>query len=227
MDATSRPAWGCLDAQEMRDAAAGHAEPAVREHLGRCSQCRRAVGELRGDLRRPVATGRMRYRRSLLLRPGFWLLLLVLAALAYGVKVLVLDKRPPPPPPPVTTADPAPVAAPEKRPPVRRARPRRTASASGDANAEIVDVIRRNQTGVRMCYERALKRDPRLSLQIEVRVNVSAAGVVDRVSLDGLPEGAPLSNCIRNTIKTWQFPRGPAAYETAFPLRLQQRVQGL
>jgi hypothetical protein len=220
MEVTSRPAWGCLDAMEIRDAAAGRdTDPAIREHLGRCGQCRQAVRELQGDLRRSTRTGGSSYRRPLLARPAFWLLLLALGLLAGALWLLYPRKAPPPIAAP--TAAPPPAARPAPRP-ARRPRARRSGGSPGDA--DIVAVIRRNQTGVRMCYERALKRDPRLSVRLDVRVNVSAAGVVERVSLDGLPDGVPLSNCIRNVIKTWQFPGAPAAYDTAFPLRLEKSV---
>jgi hypothetical protein len=220
MDATSRPAWGCLDAREMREAAAGRAEdPAIRAHLASCGQCRQAVHELQGAFGRPMRTrGRVTagYRRS---RSGLWLLLLVLALGALAVAVF-LRKKTPPAEKQATATESEPVAAPTKRPKPRRARPPRASGSPADA--AIVDVIRRNQTGVRMCYERALKRDHGLSLRVDVRVNVSSAGVVDRVSLDGLQDGVPLANCIRNVIRTWRFPAASAAYETAFPLHLQQ-----
>jgi hypothetical protein len=223
MDATSRPAWGCLDAREMREAAAGHAEdPAIRAHLASCGQCRQAVHELQGAFGRPMRTLRRvtaGYRRS---RSGFWLVLLVLALGALAVVMFLRTRKTPPPEQQATATEPQPVAAPAKRPKPRRARPPRASGSPADA--AIVDVIRRNQTGVRMCYERALKRDHGLSLRVDVRVNVSSAGVVDRVSLDGLQDGVPLANCISNVIRTWRFPAASAAYETAFPLRLQQSL---
>lgn len=224
MQGTSRPAWGCLDARELRDAAAGHTDhPAIREHLATCGRCRQEVNELRAAFGRSARSGRTAsrsYRRPLLKRPAFWLLLLVLGALGYGLHTWKKHK-PQPEPAQVAAPEPQPVAAPPQRPKVRRPRPARASGSPADA--AIVAVIRKNQTGVRMCYERALKRDPSLSLQLDVRVNISAAGVVDRVSLDGLAEG-PLYNCIRNTIRTWHFPPASAGYETAFPLRLQQSL---
>jgi hypothetical protein len=222
MEGTSRPAWGCLDAGELRLAAAGHTgDPAIGEHLASCGSCRQEVRELRGALGRSTRTGGHRYRRPLLARPAFWLLLLVLGLGGLG---LVMLKRPKAPPPPevATASEPPPAAAPPRRPKPRRARPARGSGSPSDA--AIVAVIRDNQTGVRMCYERALKRDPNLALRVDVRVNISAGGVVDRVSLDGLPPGGPLDNCIRNVIKTWKFPAAAAGYETAFPLRLQQSL---
>ena len=163
--------------------------------------------------------------RSLLSRPGFWLLLALLALLAFGAKFLLDRKDAQPEPPATATPEPPPPATEERqRPPARRAaRPARRTGPSPE-DAAIVAVIRNNQTGVRMCYERALKRDQRLSLRLDVRLGVSAAGEVERVAIDGLPEGGTLAGCIRNAIKTWQFPRAAAGYDTAFPLRLQQSL---
>jgi hypothetical protein len=224
MDGTSRPALACLDTPEIRAAAAGDTEdPAIQEHLARCKRCRRDVQELRRALGAPPTwSGGASYRRSLLARPGFWLLLIVLALLAFGLKVLMRDRGTPQPEPPAASEpeQPAATAAAPTRSRPRRARPARTGGSAADA--EIIAVIRNNQTGVRVCYERALKRDPGLSLRLNARVSVNSAGAVDRVSLDGLPAGGLLDDCLRNIMKNWKFPPAPEAYEAAFPLRLQQ-----
>ena len=227
MDGTSRPALACLDTPEIREAAAGDTEdPAIREHLARCKRCRRDVRELRAALGAPPTwSGGLSYRRSLLARPGFWLLLIVLGLLAYGLKVLMRDRAAPEPEPPPAASEleqpaaAAAVAAPKASRP-RRARPARTGGSAADA--EIVAVIRNNQSGVRVCYERALKRDPHLSLRLNARVSISSAGLVDRVSLDGASAGGVLDDCLRSIMKNWKFPPASAPYEAAFPLRLQQ-----
>jgi hypothetical protein len=228
MEGMSRPVWGCLDAQEIRESASGRSEdPAIREHLARCGQCRQVVQELRGDLRRPRRSGGVSHGRSLLSRPGFWFVL-VLGGLVFGLWQLFPRKAPQPGRattaelPPAAPSQPRPVATPAPRPIAHRPRPRPRGGSPDDA--AIVAVIRNNQTGVRMCYERALRSNPRLSLRLDVRVNVSPDGVPERVSLDGLPGNAILADCIRNVIKTWPFPRQTAAYETEFPLRLQQSL---
>ncbi len=72
-----------------------------------------------------------------------------------------------------------------------------------------------------MCYERALKREPQLFVpRLDVRLNISAAGLVDQVSLGALTDRAALSNCIRNTIQRWKFPPANEGYETKFSLHL-------
>jgi hypothetical protein len=220
---SSRPAWGCLDAREMQGAAAGHTvDPAIREHLASCGDCRGAVRELRGMVGQSTGAHDGRYRRALLARPGFWLLLVMLGGLAYGIWRWH-GIKPPPAEQPIT-AEAQPVTAPPPRPKVRRPHPPRAGSdlVTETRGNDVASVIRKNQTGVRMCYERALRNEPRLSVRrLDVRLNVSPAGLVDQVSLAELPDAAPLSTCIRNIIRTWKFSPAPAAYETAFSLHLQ------
>jgi hypothetical protein len=225
MEAT-RPAWGCLDAREIQGAASGQTDdPAIRKHLADCEDCRGAVRELRGVAGHATGAHDGRYRRSLLARPGFWLLLAMLGGLGYGFWKWNGIKSPPPAVQPATV-EALPVAAPPpSRPKMRRIHPPHAGSAvaadPGIKQVSIAEVIRRNQTGVRMCYERALKRESQLSvLRVDVRLNVSPAGVVDKVALSDLPDSAQLSNCIRNTIRTWKFSPATAGYETTFSLHL-------
>jgi hypothetical protein len=213
----TRPAWGCLDGEEMRAAAMGRAgDPGIREHLSRCAECRRAVHDLRPELGQ---TGRHREPRrgsSLLGRPAFWLVLLAMAVGAVGV---VMFGRRSQPPKPVTSA---PAAVSADPPPVRRVRNRaRRSGPSPSIDAEIVATVRRNQGGVRICYERALKRNEGLTLRLDVNVSVRSSGVVEQVSIDGPGDASAVTTCIRNVVKTWQFPRSPEAYRSTFPLRLQ------
>ena len=216
----TRPAWGCLDAEEIRTAATGQgADPGVDQHLSRCADCRRAVVELQREL--GYSGGHRRSRAlSSPVRRRFWPVLLVLALVAVGALVVLRrsdDTKP------VTTSEAVVVPTESPPPPARRRRARRAGGASAGGasiDAQIVATIRNNQTGVRMCYERALKRDDGLALRIDVNVRIRSTGVVEQVSIDG-PAAPALATCVRNVVKTWQFPRAPEAYETDFPLRLQ------
>ena len=221
----------CLDTREIREAAAGDPEdPAVRTHLTKCKRCRREVRELRAALGGSTWSGGSTYRRSVLARPGFWLFLITLPLVAYAVVTFM--RQPPRQQEPPIASEPEqqeqalqpepqqPVAAESKRPRARRARAPRSSGSSADP--EVIAVIRNNQTGVRMCYERALKRDPGLSLRVDARVNISSAGLVDQVSLNGLPAGSPLHTCIHDVMRNWKFPPRAAPYDTAFPMILQK-----
>jgi hypothetical protein len=221
MERKARPASACLDGEETRAAARGSDDPGIREHLSRCADCRRAAQELRRELRHTGSHSQRWRPASMGARPAVWLVLLALAVVAVGVVLLVRRAEEPkqmtlePVAEPVT----APADVPAERRRVRRVRPR---PGGPSIDAEIVATIRRNQSGVRICYERALKRDDDLTLRIDVHVGVTSAGVVEDVSIDGAPGARPLSDCIRNVIKTWQFPRAPEAYRSTFPLRLQR-----
>lgn len=147
-------------------------------------------------------------------------MLLVLALVAVGALVVLRRSDSAKP---VTTSEAVGVPTESPPPPARRRRARRAGGASaggGSIDAQIVATIRNNQTGVRMCYERALKRDDGLALRVDVNVRIRSTGAVEQVSIDG-PAAPALATCIRNVVMTWQFPRAPEAYETDFPLRLQ------
>ena len=192
-----------------RTAATGQAaEPGVDQHLSRCADCRRAVLELQREL--GYSGGHRRSRAlSLPVRRRFWPVLLVLALVAAGRWSSSGDPTAP------SRSRPA---RPSPRPPSLRLRRRATpcpapggASAEGGSiDAQIVATIRNNQTGVRMCYERALKRDDGLALRVDVNVRIRSTGAVEQVSIDG-PAAPALATCIRNVVMTWQFPQGPEA----------------
>ncbi len=227
--AGTRPVWGCLDAQEIRTAAAERGrDPNIQAHLSRCADCRRAVQDLsrelghgqRGRASRAFATPD---GRSTLTRPGFWLALIVIALAGYATREILTRM------PARSRSLPAaaePVAAPAEPPPAPPpARPRR-ASGSKHApaiHADIVGTIRRNQAGVKACYERALKRDHNLVSRLQVDVRVRPTGSVEQVSIAGPVATTDLGSCIRNNIKAWQFPPAGEAYASQFPLILVPR----
>jgi hypothetical protein len=224
----TRPAWGCLDSEEIRAAATGlPVESGVREHLSRCAECGRAVHDLRREVGQGASRSEMRrHGSSRVLRRTLWLVLLAGVLVAAGVLVM---KRRPETPTPVTAEA---VAVPAEAPPVRRPRPRprprpRTSPApsprSGPSafDAQVGATIRRNQSSVRYCYERALKRDDSLSLRLDVNVRLRASGEVEQVTVDGPANATALTNCIRNLVRNWRFPAAPEPYGSSFPLLLQ------
>jgi hypothetical protein len=219
-----RPVWGCLDGREIRAAATGRLQdPAIEEHLSDCQECRRAVDDLAQEVRRAPG-GLERGGRAGATQSRRWLMLTFLALVGGGIWMLV---RRPPQEPAALTPGPGPAvvpapAAPAREMPSHRSRRPHTRPEGSPLNRDIFATVRENQSGVRSCYERALKRDHRLAARLEVQVSVLPTGAVERVAVGG-PSGRPeLTACIRGVIKGWRFPPAPQAYSTAFPLRLQQ-----
>jgi outer membrane biosynthesis protein TonB len=153
-----------------------------------------------------------------------WLVLAVLALVGGGIWVLV--RRPPEKPAPLAAVPATPVlrvpAAPAGEPPARPSRRPHIRPGRAPMDRDIVATVRDNQSGVRSCYERALKRDHGLTARLEVEVSVLPTGTVERVGVGGASAAPELTSCIRTTIKGWKFPHAPQPYSTAFPLRLQQ-----
>lgn len=238
----TRPVWGCLDNEEILTAAQGRGgDPIVEAHLGQCGECRRAVRDLARELGHrggrslsSISTSiyQAPRQRRLVARPGFWVILVLLALAGYGIK-LFLSRKPAEPsspvsPPAETAAAPAeqPATAPVRRKRAIRSRPKAPAQPSGQGqanNGEILATIRRNQGGVKACYERALKRDPNITSRLDVQVRVQATGAVENVELGGSIGETELGGCIRNNIKNWRFPEAREGYGAQFPLILVQR----
>jgi hypothetical protein len=161
------------------------------------------------------------------------LLLLVLALGAVGA-VIVLRRSPGPAETVMSApATPEPAAVPPDSRPARRPRIRRVgppakratpapATPAPSIQREVAATVRRNQAGIRICYERALKLNGSLKMRIDVQVRIRPTGAVEQVSLDP-PSGPPpeLLSCITNMIRTWRFPNAPETYGSAFPLHLQ------
>jgi TonB family protein len=82
--------------------------------------------------------------------------------------------------------------------------------------------IRRRLSAVRACYERALKRNPRLGGKLTLRLTISPAGTVTDVVVDDQTLGDPeLGDCLRGLLLRWRFapPAGPV--EISFPFVFQ------
>ena len=105
---------------------------------------------------------------------------------------------------------------------------RRSRSGSSEvktvSQAQIAEVVRNkdHQSGLKTCYERALKRDGRLhSGRLDITVSVGATGTVQRVQVHGPADFLIIEGCIKDAIRHWRFPSNPEEYATSFPLILQ------
>jgi predicted Zn finger-like uncharacterized protein len=89
---------------------------------------------------------------------------------------------------------------------------------------QMAAVVRKNQSGIQTCYERALKRDDKLRGRIEVTTSIGASGMVRKVDLRAPSELSPIKSCIETTIRRWAFPASREPYEFAFPLILERNL---
>jgi hypothetical protein len=73
----------------------------------------------------------------------------------------------------------------------------------GGANA----TLRRGYPAIKACYDRGLKRNPKLGGKLSVRITVTGAGGVGGVSVQDNTLGDPeVVSCMTATIRGWRFP---------------------
>jgi predicted Zn finger-like uncharacterized protein len=106
------------------------------------------------------------------------------------------------------------------------ARRGRSGSSGGGAisQAQISEVVRNrdNQSGIKTCYERALKHDGRLRTgRLDITVSIGESGTVQSVQVHGSADFMQIEGCIKNAIRHWRFPSNGEEYATSFPLILQ------
>lgn len=72
---------------------------------------------------------------------------------------------------------------------------------------EVAQISRRNQRALRACYERSLKRDPRLSGRLVLEVKVDPAGKVQSVEFgEGAMADVAMRQCSQMFVSRWTFP---------------------
>lgn len=86
-------------------------------------------------------------------------------------------------------------------------------------------VIRRQQSQVRNCYERALKANNLLQGTVNVRLRIGRTGRVDSVSVNGSLRDAEVFSCVRRLARDWQFPpvTGGSCAEVSAPFQMTPR----
>lgn len=71
----------------------------------------------------------------------------------------------------------------------------------------VAAVLRRGMRGLKGCYQRALKRNPKLQGKIAVILTINATGKVIRVEIDKDTVGdSAVNSCIKSYAKRWRFP---------------------
>tara|TARA_B110000467_G_C18129313_1_gene372388 strand:- start:153 stop:665 length:513 start_codon:yes stop_codon:yes gene_type:complete len=73
--------------------------------------------------------------------------------------------------------------------------------------SDIQDALSNSQDMVRGCYERQLKRQPKLAGQMSVQFTISAMGNVVKVSIvDDSMKSRRLNRCVTRNVSKWTFP---------------------
>jgi hypothetical protein len=84
--------------------------------------------------------------------------------------------------------------------------------------SDLISAYTKNRTGVTMCYNHALKRDPLLRVQkAVVTIKVEVSGSVSRVSVPSL-RGTDLGTCLETRIRAWRFPKSTSGLSSEFPI---------
>src|SRR5581483_4600127 len=71
----------------------------------------------------------------------------------------------------------------------------------------IVREVRARMSAIKLCYERALKRNPNLSGKVVIRWTITAAGTVTGVDVDqDNLNDSEVTGCIKGLVARWRFP---------------------
>lgn len=103
------------------------------------------------------------------------------------------------------------------------------AAAPSFNQSDVTAVVKRreNQDAIKICYERALKRDNRLKGgRLDVTVTIGSSGMVRAVDVDAPSDLNAVSSCVRDTVKRWRFPASNEEYGTSFPFVFQRDNSG-
>jgi hypothetical protein len=81
------------------------------------------------------------------------------------------------------------------------------AGAWGRDSRSLMAVVERYKSGIKFCYDNALKKSPHLSGKITLQMDIAPSGDVGNLLVlhDGLGDQA-LQRCIRTQVASWRFP---------------------
>ena len=86
---------------------------------------------------------------------------------------------------------------------------------------QLKSVVNRNKSGLKLCYERALKQGEapeNKDLRVNFKLDVGASGTVRNVGLSGDGIGIPsLKSCLEKSVKRWVFPSSSKGSPVEFP----------
>jgi hypothetical protein len=87
----------------------------------------------------------------------------------------------------------------------------------------LVAVVEKNKLDMKVCYQRALRREPDLRLKMVTRVRIDGAGRVTTVSFaDAAVAREDIGLCLSDAIKRWEFPEASKEYGFEFPIVLMR-----
>jgi hypothetical protein len=88
---------------------------------------------------------------------------------------------------------------------------------------DLIAVHNRNQAGLQLCFNRALKADPFLKIpKVTVAISVGLSGQVDRVVIPALAQSS-LGACLEQAVRRWRFPATTEVFNTQFPVVFSSR----
>ena len=71
----------------------------------------------------------------------------------------------------------------------------------------VARTIRLGMGAITACYQRALKRNPKLSGKIVIRLSINTMGATTRVTIESDSIGDPqVTSCIQSYAQRWRFP---------------------
>jgi hypothetical protein len=85
----------------------------------------------------------------------------------------------------------------------------------------IQETLKRKIPGIKRCFERALRRNSKLILYLDVELIIDRTGTVKRVTTQGVDIPSEMKRCVEHHLKASQFPPpkgGPM--KVVMPLRL-------
>lgn len=103
-------------------------------------------------------------------------------------------------------------------------------SVGGGLDRDVIEsVIRRRLDRIRLCYERQLNFNPRLSGKISVRFIIGKDGsVLSSKALEDTMKNASVKNCILEEVKDWNFPQpeGGTLVNVDYPFVFESTAKG-
>jgi predicted Zn finger-like uncharacterized protein len=83
---------------------------------------------------------------------------------------------------------------------------------------DLMRTYRKNELGIKLCYESSLKKNPLLKVpKTQVTISVGKDGKVKSVKIPTLA-GTPLGNCMASRIARWKFRESTEVFNSKFPV---------